>query len=201
MGASPIRLSQYTEHQNTVRRKSMYIPTSESCSFVSDSLRPHRLDSPWNSPGKNTGVVSLSIVQGIFPTQVSNPGLPHCRQILYKLSHRQAQEYQNGQAIPFPADHLDPGIELGSPALQVDSLPAELPEKSICRPNTSNFKLRHRRINYQKFKTWKPLINTPDKVKTDVPVQVYIQREVSQKKKIKYHILTHIYGIQKNGTE
>ena len=42
---------------------------------------------PWNSPGQNTGVGSLSLLQGIFPTQGSNPGLPHCRQILYQLSH------------------------------------------------------------------------------------------------------------------
>ena len=64
---------------------------SESRSVVSDSLRPHGLFfSPWNSPGQNTGVGSLSLLQGIFPTQGSNPGLPHCRQILYQLSHREA---------------------------------------------------------------------------------------------------------------
>ena len=40
----------------------------------------------WNSPGKNTGVGSLSLLQGIFPTQESNPGLLHCRRILYQLS-------------------------------------------------------------------------------------------------------------------
>ena len=41
-----------------------------------------------NSPGQNTGVVSLSLLQGIFPTWGLNPGLPHCRQILYQLSHK-----------------------------------------------------------------------------------------------------------------
>ena len=60
---------------------------SESHSVVSNSLQPHGLYSPWNSPGQNTGVVSLSLLQGIFPTQGSNPGLLHCRQILYQLSH------------------------------------------------------------------------------------------------------------------
>ena len=59
---------------------------SESRSFVSDSLRPHGLYSPWNSPGQNTGVGSLSLFQGIFPTQGLNPGLLHCRQILYQLN-------------------------------------------------------------------------------------------------------------------
>ena len=61
---------------------------SKSRSVMSDSLRPHGLYSPWNSPGQNTGVGSLSFFQGIFPTQVLNPGLPHCRQILYQLSHK-----------------------------------------------------------------------------------------------------------------
>ena len=61
---------------------------SESHSVASDSLRPHGLYGPWNSPGQNTGVGSLSLLQGIFPTQGSYPGLPHCRQILYQLSHQ-----------------------------------------------------------------------------------------------------------------
>ena len=62
---------------------------------MSDSLQPHGLYSPWNSPGQNTGVGSLSLLQGIFPTQGSNPGLLHCRQILYQLS------YQGGPVIKF----------------------------------------------------------------------------------------------------
>ena len=59
---------------------------SENRSVVSDSLQPHGLCSPWNSPGQNTGVGSLSLLRGIVPTQGSNPGLPHCRRILYQLS-------------------------------------------------------------------------------------------------------------------
>ena len=47
--------------------------------FVSDSLQPHGLYSPWNFPGQNTGVGSLSLLRGIFPTQGSNPVLSHCR--------------------------------------------------------------------------------------------------------------------------
>ena len=46
------------------------------------------LYSSWNSPGENTRVGSLSLLQGIFPSQGSNPSLPHCRQILYQLSHK-----------------------------------------------------------------------------------------------------------------
>ena len=51
-------------------------------------MRPHGLNSAWNSPGQNTGVGSLSFLQGIFPTQGSNPGFLHYRQILYQLSHK-----------------------------------------------------------------------------------------------------------------
>ena len=60
---------------------------SESHPVMFNCLRPHELYSPWNSPGQNTGVDSLSLLQGIFPTQGSNPGLPHCGWILYQLSH------------------------------------------------------------------------------------------------------------------
>ena len=51
-------------------------------------LQPARLLYPWTSPGKNTEVGSHSLLQGIFPTQGSNLGLPHCRQPLYHLSHQ-----------------------------------------------------------------------------------------------------------------
>ena len=59
---------------------------SESRSVVCNSSWPHGLYSPWNSPDQNTGVSSL--LQGIFPTQGPNPGLLHCRQLLYQLSHK-----------------------------------------------------------------------------------------------------------------
>ena len=66
------------------------VPPSESGSHsvVCDSLRPHGLYSPWTSPGQNTGVGGLSLLQGVFPTQGWNPGLLHCRRILHQLSHR-----------------------------------------------------------------------------------------------------------------
>ena len=68
---------------------------SESHSVVSDFLRPHGLYSPWNSSGQNTRVGSLSLLQGIFPTQESNPGLPHYRQILYQLSYKGRNNWRN----------------------------------------------------------------------------------------------------------
>ena len=49
---------------------------SESHSIMSNSLQPHELYSPWNSPGQNTGVSNWSLLQGMFPTQRSNPGVP-----------------------------------------------------------------------------------------------------------------------------
>ena len=98
---------------------------SERHSVVSDSLRPHELYSPRNSPGQNTRVGSCSFLQGIFPTQVS-----HIADGFFTNgTTREAQEYWSRQPIMSPADLPDPGIELGSPALQVDSLPAELPGK------------------------------------------------------------------------
>ena len=64
-----------------------------SHSVMSDSLWPHGLYSPWNSPGQNTGVGSHSLLEGIFPIQGSNPGLLHCRWILYQLSHQGSPYY------------------------------------------------------------------------------------------------------------
>ena len=55
-----------------------------------------------NFPGQNTGVGGLSLLQGIFPTQGSNPGLPHCRWILYEQSHQGSLQFLplwNGNSI------------------------------------------------------------------------------------------------------
>ena len=68
---------------------------------MSDSLQPHGLYSAWNSPRQNTGVDSLSLLQGIFPSQGSNPGLPHCRQTLYQLSHKGNPRILDWVAYPF----------------------------------------------------------------------------------------------------
>ena len=59
--------------------------------------------------------------QGIFPIQGSNPGLPHCRQILYQLSHKQSPRILEWVALPFSKGSSQPR----TPTLQVDSLPAE----------------------------------------------------------------------------
>ena len=69
---------------------SSYVMLSRS--VISDSLWPHglwptRLLCPWASLGKNTRVGCCALLQGIFPTQKSNLGLPHCRRILYHLNY------------------------------------------------------------------------------------------------------------------
>ena len=68
---------------------------------MSNSLRPHGLYSPWNSPGQNTGVGSLSLLQEIISTKGLNPGLPHCKWILYHLSHQGSPWILEWVAYPF----------------------------------------------------------------------------------------------------
>ena len=80
------------------------IKTTLSCccvnhSVMSDSLRPHglqptRLLRPWDFSGKDTGVGCHVLLQGIFLTQGQNPGLLHCRRILYHMSTREAHIIQ-----------------------------------------------------------------------------------------------------------
>ena len=98
-----------------------FLLEKDKCSSVSHSvmyaslgphgLQPTRLLCPWDSPGKNTGEDCHSL-QRTFLTQGQNPGLLHCRQILYHLSYREAK-YWSGQPFPSPADLPDPGIKLG----------------------------------------------------------------------------------------
>ena len=80
----------------------------ESCSVVSNSLQPRGLYSPWNSPGQNTRVGRHSLLQGIFPTQGSDPGLPHCKWILYQLSHQGSPRILEWVAFPFSRGSSQP---------------------------------------------------------------------------------------------
>ena len=72
--------------------KEVKVKVAQSCLTFCD---------PWNSPGKVTGVGSLSLLHGIFPTQGLNPGLPHCRLILYQLSHKGSLRILEWVAYPF----------------------------------------------------------------------------------------------------
>ena len=84
-----------------ISQRLIWLRLCESHSVVSNPLSPHGPYSLWNSPGQSTGVGSLSLLQGIFPTQGSNTGLPHCRQILYQLSHKGSPRILEWVAYPF----------------------------------------------------------------------------------------------------
>ena len=103
---------------------------SESRSVMSDSLQPHGLYSPWNSPGQNTGVGSLSLLQEFFPTQGLNSGLSHCRWILYQLS------YQGSPVFKFLAK-----MSVTWSYLKVGVLPSP---SSPCSVHDRPINLRHR---------------------------------------------------------
>ena len=101
----PSRSSQCTRSERLSHASNLgntkHLKGSENHSVLTDSLRPHRLYRPWISPGQNTGVGSLSLLQGIFPTQGLNPGLPHCRRILYQLSYKGNPRILEWVAYPF----------------------------------------------------------------------------------------------------
>ena len=82
-----------------------------------------------DSPGKNTGVGCHALLQGIFPTQRSNPSFLHGRQILYRPSHQGSPRILEWVPCPPLGDLPNPGIKPRSPALQEDSLPSEPPGK------------------------------------------------------------------------
>ena len=98
----------FRRHSQTAK-----VSESENCSVVSDSLWPHGLDSPWNSPGQNTGVDSCFLLQGLFPTHGSNPGFSHCRWILYQLSHKRSPRIQEWVAHPFSSRSSWPRTQTG----------------------------------------------------------------------------------------
>ena len=86
---------------------------SESCWIMSGSLQPHGQYSPWTSPGQNTGMGSLSLLQGNLPTQGSNPGLLHWRWILCQLSHQGSPRILEWVAYPFSRGSSQPRNRTG----------------------------------------------------------------------------------------
>ena len=81
-------------------------------------------DSPWNSPGQNTGVGSLSLLQWIFPTQELNRDLLHCRRILYQLSY-QGSPSDNVHILLSRVTNL-PARDAGPPCSPLPLLPFSL---------------------------------------------------------------------------
>ena len=88
--------------------KGLNVCVCESRSVMSDSLQPHELYSSWNCPDQYTGVGSLSLLQGIFPTQGLNRGLLHCRQILFQLGHKGSPRILEWVAYPFSSRSSQP---------------------------------------------------------------------------------------------
>ena len=83
-----------TQHRPSKWKARITALWSESCSVMSNSFQPCGLYSPRNSSGQNTGVGSPSLLQGVFPTQGSNPGLLHQRWIIYQVSHKESPTLQ-----------------------------------------------------------------------------------------------------------
>ena len=111
--------------------------------IMSNSLQPPRLLCPWDSPGKNTGVGCHFLLQGIFPTQILNPSLLYCRQILHWLSHQGSPRYfalasQRRQWHPTPV--LLRGKSHGQRSL-VGSSPWGLEESDTTEPLHFHFSL------------------------------------------------------------
>ena len=94
-------------------------------------MPPRGLYSPWNSPGQNTGVGSLSLSPGDLPTRGLNPGLPHCRRILHKLSHKGSPltGTKTGLSPVWPSQHSSQGLVLAgimvSCLLMMDTSPEQ----------------------------------------------------------------------------
>ena len=103
-----------------------WVKVAQSCLTLCDPM-----ESPWNFPGQNAGKFhgifqripgkecSLSFLQGIFPTQGSNPGPSHCRRILYQLSHKGSPKWelksevtQSCPTVCDPMDHSLPGSSI-----------------------------------------------------------------------------------------
>ena len=82
-----------------------------------------------DSPGKNTGVGCHTLLQGIFPTQGSNPGLLHYGQIFHRLSHQGSMRILEWVAYPFSRGSSQPRNQMRVSCTAGDSLPAELPGK------------------------------------------------------------------------
>ena len=106
---------------------------SENCSVISHSLWPHGLYSPWNSPGKKTEVGSLSLLQGIFPTQGLNPHL------FYQLNYKGSPRILEWVAFPFSSWSSWPRNRTGVSCITDRFFIAELSGKPLSTIQNSLF--------------------------------------------------------------
>ena len=127
-------LVHYTCARRLVRKSGMDSPNQAGLvsrnAFRSDSLQPHGPYSPWNSPGQNTAVGSLSLLQGIFPTKGLNSGLPHGRRIFYQLSLQGSPRILEWVAYPFSSESFQSRNRTGVSCIAGELfLPTELSGK------------------------------------------------------------------------
>ena len=125
---------------------------TQSCRLFATPWTIQSMEFSW----QNTGLGSLSLLQGIFPTQGSNPDLLHSRRILYQLNHKGRPEILELVAYPFSSGSSWPGIKLGSPTLQADSLPIELSGKPIMRTISEYYQ----NLKYFLLLIWYPFVVT-----------------------------------------
>ena len=121
----------YDSNRNSARTVLLCL-VAQSCLTLCDPIdcSPPGFSVHGDSPGKNTGVGCHALLQGIFPTQGSNPGHPHCRWILYRLSHTGKPKNEWG-AFAFSSRSSNPGIEPRSPAFAGGFLSSEPRGKPI----------------------------------------------------------------------
>ena len=165
-----------------------------SCSVVSDSLWPHQLQAtrllcPWDFPGKHTGVGCHSLLQGIFPTQGSNPGLLHCRQILYGLNHQGSiypghilWENHNWKRLMYLNVHSS-------------TIYNRTWKQSRCPPTNEWIRKKMWYVYTVEYYSTKKRNEFESVLLRWMNLEPIIQSEVSQKEKSGYNILTHICGI------
>ena len=125
------------QHGKQRMNPSLYIPSGRRCVV----FPPQNLQATVEFPGSpvfrtwnlhcqgrrfNTGVGCHFLLQGIFPTQGSNPGLLHCRQILYQLNHKGSPRILEWVAYPFSSGFSQPRNQTGVSSLWANSLPTEL---------------------------------------------------------------------------
>ena len=121
---------------------------------MSDSLQPHDLYSPWNCPDQNTGVGSLSVLQGIFPTQESYLGLLYCRQILYQLSYQGSPPFT---LAPLKRKHL------------VRNLIKYV--EGLFEGNYKTLMREIKELNKWRHFSWKPVLYVIKKTKHDLSIE------------------------------
>ena len=86
---------------------------AQLCPTLCDPMDSSLPGCPWDFPSKNTGVGCHFLLQGIFPTQGSNPDLLHCRQMLYRLSHQESQRILEWVAYPLSSGSSQPRNQTG----------------------------------------------------------------------------------------